>query len=207
MLQLPDTAKSIVTDRERFIVKFRIIVRTTIVQHELMVRSSLCRGICRFLVWSKKVRDKHPAIEHYSFLRSLSSGPRQGFRLQRHASLFINHLNSQDSNLISQGRPTVILDDDNVQKGLSTDTGFSDADRAENNRRVTGLAKLMAEVTLPAIVAMISSFWAEREMAHCMCDSRSQLDQLPELENVRGTIGALSRAENTIGDHLRLEPA
>ncbi len=69
------------------------------------------------------------------------------------------------SKLTAYGHPTVILDGDNVRKGLSNDLGFSDADRAENIRRVAEVAKLMAEANLTVIVAMISPFQTERQMA------------------------------------------
>ena len=72
---------------------------------------------------------------------------------------------SLSSILTEQGHPTVILDGDNIRKGLSSDLGFSDADRAENIRRVAEVAKLMAEAKLTVIVAMISPFDAERQMA------------------------------------------
>ena len=72
---------------------------------------------------------------------------------------------SLSSKLTAQGQPSVILDGDNIRKGLSRDLGFSDEDRAENIRRVAEVAKLMAEVDLTVIVAMISPFQAERQMA------------------------------------------
>ena len=45
-----------------------------------------------------------------------------------------------EKQLHAQGRPTYLLDGDNVRHGLNKDLGFSDADRAENIRRVAEVA-------------------------------------------------------------------
>jgi bifunctional enzyme CysN/CysC len=74
------------------------------------------------------------------------------------------------ANLVQQqlhaiGRHTCLLDGDNVRLGLNRDLGFSDADRAENIRRVAEVARLMVEAGLIVIVAFISPFRAERAFA------------------------------------------
>jgi bifunctional enzyme CysN/CysC len=58
-----------------------------------------------------------------------------------------------------------VLDGDNVRHGLNRDLGFTEADRVENIRRVAEVAKLFVEAGLLTIVAFISPFRAEREMA------------------------------------------
>jgi len=58
-----------------------------------------------------------------------------------------------------------VLDGDNVRHGLNRDLGFTEADRVENIRRVAEVAKLFVEAGLITIVAFISPFRAEREMA------------------------------------------
>lgn len=63
------------------------------------------------------------------------------------------------------GRHTYVLDGDNVRHGLNRDLGFTDADRAENVRRVAEVAHLMVEAGLIVIVAFISPFRTEREEA------------------------------------------
>lgn len=67
--------------------------------------------------------------------------------------------------LHDEGRNTCVLDGDVVRQGLSRDLGFSAADRAENNRRVAEVARLMVDAGLTALVALISPYRAERRMA------------------------------------------
>jgi bifunctional enzyme CysN/CysC len=63
------------------------------------------------------------------------------------------------------GQHTYVLDGDNVRHGLNRDLGFTDADRVENIRRVGEVAKLMVDAGLITIVAFISPFENERQMA------------------------------------------
>jgi len=60
---------------------------------------------------------------------------------------------------------TCLLDGDNLRHGLSSDLGFTDADRAENIRRVAEVARLMVDAGLIVLVAFISPFRAGRRMA------------------------------------------
>jgi bifunctional enzyme CysN/CysC len=73
--------------------------------------------------------------------------------------------NLLDKRLHSLGRHTTMLDGDNVRHGLNRDLGFSDADRVENIRRVSEVAKLMVDAGLIVIVSFISPFRSERRMA------------------------------------------
>ncbi len=67
-----------------------------------------------------------------------------------------------DAKLNALGRHTALLDGDAIRLGLNRDLGFSDADRAENIRRTSEVAKLMVEAGLIVIVAFISPFRADR---------------------------------------------
>lgn len=58
-----------------------------------------------------------------------------------------------------------MLDGDNIRHGLNRDLSFTEADRVENIRRVAEVAKLFVDVGMITIVAFISPFRAEREMA------------------------------------------
>jgi bifunctional enzyme CysN/CysC len=60
---------------------------------------------------------------------------------------------------------TYILDGDNVRHGLNRDLGFTDADRVENIRRVSEVARLFVDAGLIVMVAFISPFRSERRMA------------------------------------------
>ena len=73
--------------------------------------------------------------------------------------------NLVDKRLFSEGRHTFLLDGDNVRHGLNQDLGFTDADRVENIRRITEVARLMADAGLIVLVSAISPFAAERRMA------------------------------------------
>ena len=52
-----------------------------------------------------------------------------------------------------------------MRHGLNRDLGFTEADRAENIRRVAEVAKLMVDAGLVVIVSFISPFRAERRLA------------------------------------------
>jgi bifunctional enzyme CysN/CysC len=73
--------------------------------------------------------------------------------------------NSLEQKLHALGKRTFVLDGDNVRHGLNRDLGFTEADRVENIRRVAEVAKLFVEAGLITMVAFISPFRAEREMA------------------------------------------
>lgn len=73
--------------------------------------------------------------------------------------------NALEVELHRRGIHTCLLDGDNVRLGLNSDLGFSDADRAENIRRVAEVAKLMVDAGLFVLTAFISPFQKERTMA------------------------------------------
>ncbi len=73
--------------------------------------------------------------------------------------------NLLEQRLHDMGRHTYVLDGDNVRQGLNRDLGFADADRVENIRRVAEVARLMVDAGLITIVAFISPFRSERQMA------------------------------------------
>ena len=63
------------------------------------------------------------------------------------------------------GVRTYLLDGDELRRGIGCDLGFSDADRVENIRRATEVARLMVDAGLLVISALISPFRAERDEA------------------------------------------
>ena len=79
--------------------------------------------------------------------------------------------NLLEKRLHADGRHTYILDGDNVRHGLNRDLGFTEADRVENIRRVSEVAKLLVDAGLIVIVAFISPFRAERELARGLFDA------------------------------------
>jgi bifunctional enzyme CysN/CysC len=77
-------------------------------------------------------------------------------------STIADHL---EKKLHALGKHTFVLDGDNVRHGLNRDLGFTEGDRVENIRRVAEVSKLFVEAGLITLVAFISPFRAEREMA------------------------------------------
>jgi bifunctional enzyme CysN/CysC len=73
--------------------------------------------------------------------------------------------NILEKKLHALGKHTFVLDGDNVRHGLNRDLGFTEADRVENIRRVAEVAKLFVDAGLITLVAFISPFRAERDMA------------------------------------------
>ena len=76
--------------------------------------------------------------------------------------------NLLEKRLHADGKHTYILDGDNVRHGLNRDLGFTKADRVENIRRMAEVAKLLADAGLIVIVAFISPFRAERQLARSL---------------------------------------
>ncbi len=67
--------------------------------------------------------------------------------------------------LWGRGWQVCVLDGDNLRRGLNADLTFSPSDRLENNRRAAEAARLLAEAGLAVIVAIISPYRAQRELA------------------------------------------
>ena len=61
-----------------------------------------------------------------------------------------------------------ILDGDNIRHGLNSNLGFSPDDRVENIRRVSEVAKLMADAGNVVITAFISPYRADRQRARAI---------------------------------------
>ena len=70
--------------------------------------------------------------------------------------------------LVDRGQPTYMLDGDNLRHGLNGDLGFSAADRNENVRRVSEVARLFADAGVMALVPLVSPYRAGRERARAI---------------------------------------
>ena len=73
--------------------------------------------------------------------------------------------NELEKRLFAVGMHSYVLDGDNLRLGINKDLGFTRADRAENVRRVTEIAHLMADAGLIVIVALVSPFAEDRDNA------------------------------------------
>ena len=60
---------------------------------------------------------------------------------------------------------TYVLDGDNIRHGLNSNLGFSPEDRVENIRRVSEVAKLMADSGVIVVTAFISPYRVDRRRA------------------------------------------
>jgi bifunctional enzyme CysN/CysC len=67
--------------------------------------------------------------------------------------------------LIAAGRAAYVLDGENLRHGLSSDLGFSEADRHEHARRVASVARILADAGNVAIVGLVSPMAADRAFA------------------------------------------
>jgi bifunctional enzyme CysN/CysC len=67
--------------------------------------------------------------------------------------------------LFARGMQTYVLDGDNIRHGLNSNLGFSPEDRVENIRRVSEVARLMADSGVVAITAFISPYRIDRRRA------------------------------------------
>ena len=64
--------------------------------------------------------------------------------------------------LVQRGHHSYLLDGDNVRHGLNSDLNFSEADRAENIRRIGEVSALFVDAGLIVLTAFISPIRAER---------------------------------------------
>lgn len=67
--------------------------------------------------------------------------------------------------LVQSGRHAYMLDGDMLRTGLCSDLGFSARDRKENIRRISEVAKLLADAGLVVLVSAISPFESDRSRA------------------------------------------
>jgi bifunctional enzyme CysN/CysC len=84
--------------------------------------------------------------------------------------------NLVEKKLHAMGRHTYLLDGDNVRHGLNKDLGFTEADRVENIRRVSEVARLMVDAGLIVLTAFISPFKSERSMARSLLGEREFIE-------------------------------
>lgn len=84
--------------------------------------------------------------------------------------------NALEVALTDRGRHTYLLDGDNVRLGLCQDLGFSDADREENIRRISEVARLFLDAGLIVITAFISPFLRDRALAKSVIGDKNFIE-------------------------------
>lgn len=102
---------------------------------------------------------------------------RARLKMQQPCIIYLTGLSSSGKSTIANrlerdfyelGKHTYILDGDNVRGGLNQDLRFSDADRHENIRRISEVARLLVDAGLIVIVAAISPFKRERDFCRSL---------------------------------------
>jgi adenylylsulfate kinase len=78
--------------------------------------------------------------------------------------------NEVEKKLISTGARTFILDGDNVRMGLCKDLGFSEADRAENIRRIGEVSKLFVNAGCIVLSAFVSPYRRDRDAVRALVE-------------------------------------
>jgi bifunctional enzyme CysN/CysC len=76
--------------------------------------------------------------------------------------------NALEKRLFAAGHHTYLLDGDDIRLGLNKDLGFSEADRNENIRRVSEVARLLVDAGLIVIVSFISPYRTHRDRARSL---------------------------------------
>lgn len=76
--------------------------------------------------------------------------------------------------LNAMGRKVYLLDGDNIRCGINADLGFADADRRENIRRITHIAKLFGDAGIITLVSFITPFEEMREQARALIGGQFQ---------------------------------
>jgi adenylyl-sulfate kinase len=126
-----------------------------------------------------KSPDENPAPRVEVIPRSLSTNPlgreqREELLDQKGCTVWLTGLPSSgksttafrlEKELFKRGYLVYVLDSDNIRHGINSDLGFSQADRAENIRRVGQIAKLCADAGLVVIASFISPFQKDRDLA------------------------------------------
>lgn len=120
------------------------------------------------------------------FRFTLSKADRAALKNQKGQVLWLTGLsgsgkstlaNALEQRLAKHEIHTYILDGDALRKGLSAGLSFTPEDRAENVRRVAEVARLMVDAGLVVIVALVSPFAADRDLAR----GRFEADEFSEI--------------------------
>jgi len=111
---------------------------------------------------------------HPEFHRMLGRTAKEALLRQRAAVYWLYGLSGSGKSTIANaferalhkaGHLTQILDGDNIRSGLNANLGFTDADRAENIRRIAEVAKLYLNSGLVTITSFICPTRQLRQLA------------------------------------------
>lgn len=118
---------------------------------------------------------------------NFSHAERIEFRKQKGVTVWLTGLSASGKStiacaieqaLLQRGLNAYRLDGDNIRFGLNKDLGFSEADRNENIRRISEVAKLFTDSCCVTLTSFISPYIKERQTARELHDK----DNLPFVE-------------------------
>lgn len=118
---------------------------------------------------------------------NLSHEERSQLRKQRGVTVWLTGLSASGKStiacaleqlILAKGLNAYRLDGDNVRFGLNKDLGFSEADRNENIRRISEVAKLFTDSCTVTLTSFISPYKQDRELARKLHEA----DNLPFVE-------------------------
>lgn len=110
---------------------------------------------------------------------NLTHDERAGFRKQRGVTVWLTGLSASGKStiacaieqaLLQKGLNSYRLDGDNIRFGLNKDLGFSEADRNENIRRISEVAKLFTDSCCVTLTSFISPYIKDRQIARELHD-------------------------------------
>lgn len=84
--------------------------------------------------------------------------------------------NLLESKLHALGLHTYLLDGDNIRMGINKDLGFDNVSRAENIRRIAEICRLFVDSGMIVIVAIISPFECDRDMARGLVEKHEFIE-------------------------------
>jgi adenylyl-sulfate kinase len=107
-----------------------------------------------------------------------------------------------EERLLTQGRLPYVLDGDRLRQGLSSDLGFSPAERAENLRRAAEVAALLADVGVIVLAAFIAPYRSDRQALRQRVGTERSLEvfvgaplEVCEARDPKGLYSAARRGE------------
>lgn len=118
---------------------------------------------------------------------NLTHGERAELRKQKGVTVWLTGLSASgkstiacalEQSILARGLNSYRLDGDNVRFGLNKDLGFSEADRNENIRRISEVAKLFTDSCCVTLTSFISPYKQDRILARQLHEK----DNLPFVE-------------------------
>ncbi|ABN68324.1 Adenylyl-sulfate kinase (APS kinase) (Adenosine-5'phosphosulfate kinase) (ATP adenosine-5'-phosphosulfate 3'-phosphotransferase) [Scheffersomyces stipitis CBS 6054] len=118
---------------------------------------------------------------------NLTHAERASLRKQKGVTVWLTGLSASgkstiacalEQSILARGLNAYRLDGDNVRFGLNKDLGFSEADRNENIRRISEVAKLFTDSCCVTLTSFISPYKQDRDLARQLHEK----DNLPFVE-------------------------